>query len=89
MNDILLKKAYENGHVMIIVSPDRYECTNCDTYIAKSLVDSTSWYSLGTSTICPDTRVVLTELGRYQTESSVSGHVHPNNSPNPKAGGPQ
>ena len=53
MKDTLLNQAKENGHVMIRVSPGRYECRDCDANIEDNQAGNNNWQSSKIGNLCP------------------------------------
>lgn len=54
MKKALLKQAEENGHLMVRVSPNRYECRHCPASIYDDQIGHENWQSSKTGNLCAD-----------------------------------
>lgn len=63
----LLNEAKENGHDMLRLSTDLYECSQCSAVIVKKGTDS-NWKPSKTGHFCPGARIYITDRGRQLME---------------------
>ena len=63
MKDYYLKIARENGHTMIRVSPDRYECLDCMAEISSDESGCNNWQAKGINATCEKVYIKLTGKG--------------------------
>ena len=72
MKTLLLKQARELGHHMVLVSPGRYECSDCPATIQSNGCRSENWQASKTGNICLEARPFLTVAGTDALKASKS-----------------